>query len=144
MSCPDYLAPRPVIHRLVLEHAGPHPDAAAIAVATVRVLEQAATELLPLIGKLGVNALAARSLRLTQGEFPWLTVTQAPAPELSPLAQIRLDLERQPAAVALAAAVSLIVTFSDLLSTFVGGPLTVTILGQAWRGVVNEGATEGM
>jgi hypothetical protein len=143
MSSSDYLAPRPVIHRLVLEHAGPSPDATAFAGAGVQVFEQAARQLLPLIGERGVNALAARSLRLIQGEFPWLTATEEPVPELSPLAQVHLDLKAQPPAVALAAAVSLLVTFTDLLSTFVGASLTMSILGQAWHGDPDEGAVEG-
>src|SRR3954471_7038138 len=117
MSSADYLAPRPVIHRLVVEHAGPRADAAAFAVAGIQVLEQAARELVPFIGQHGVNALAARSLRLIHHEFPWLTSPPSPAPDSSPLDRVRLDLTRQPPAVALAAAVSLIVTFSDLLAT---------------------------
>jgi hypothetical protein len=142
MSSADYLAPRPVIHRLVVEHAGPSAGAAAFAVAGVQVLEQAARELLPFIGHHGVNALAARSLRLIQDEFPWLTSPPSPVPDSCPLARVRLDLARQPPAVALAAAVSLIVTFSDLLATFVGASLTMTVLRQAWHGAGSE-AVEG-
>jgi hypothetical protein len=128
------LAPRETIHQLLVDHAGPSPDAVAVATAAVHVYGQAAKELIPLIGELGVNALAARSVRLVQREFPWLTTTQGIAPEVSPLAQVHLDLERQAPAVALSVAVALIATFSELLSTFVGAPLTKRLLSQAWRG----------
>jgi len=126
------LAPRDAIHQLLVDRAGPSPDAAAVAAAAVHVYGQAARELIPLIGELGVNALAARSVRLVQREFPWLTTTQGVAPEVSPLAQVHLDLERQAPVVALSVAVALIATFSELLSTFVGAPLTRRLLSQAW------------
>lgn len=135
-------SPRPVIHQLLVDHAGPSPDAAAFATAAVHVYDQAAQELIPLIGELGVNALAARSVRLVQREFPWLTVTQGIGPEVSPLAQVRVDLERQASAVALTAAVALIFTFSELLSTFVGAPLTGRLLSKAWRAGLTDGAME--
>jgi hypothetical protein len=133
-------SPRPVIHQLLVAHAGPSPDAAAVATAAVHVYDQAAQELIPLIGELGVNALAARSVRLIQREYPWLTATQVIAPEVSPLAQVRLDLERQASPVALSAAVSLLATFSELLSMFVGVPLTTRLLSAAWRCGRTDGA----
>jgi hypothetical protein len=130
---------RPVIHRLLIDHAGPSPDAAAFATAAVHVYDRAAQLLIPLIGELGVNALAARSVRLIQAEFPWLTAAQVTAPEVSPLPQVRSDLERQASAVALAAAVALLATFTDLLSAFVGAPLTTRLLSTAWRpGMADE------
>lgn len=143
MSSPATLTtPRPVIYQLLVDHAGPSPDAAAFAFAALHVYEQVAQELTPLIGALGVNALAARSVRLIQPEFPWLTANHGISPEVSPLAQVRLDLERQPPPVALSAAVTLIATFSELLSTFVGAPLTARLLSQAWRGGIPDEAVE--
>jgi hypothetical protein len=136
------LAPRPVIHQLLVDHAGASPDAAAFATAAVHVYDQAAQELIPLIGERGVNALADRTVRLVQREFPWLTAKQGTAPEVSPLAQMRLDLEGQAAPVALSAAVTLIATFSELLSTFVGAPLTRHLLSQAWRGDPTDRSAE--
>ena len=136
------LAPRPVIHQLLVDHAGPSPDAAAFATAAVHVYDQAAQELIPLIGERGVNALADRTARLVQREFPWLTAEQGTAPEVSPLARMRLDLEGQAAPVALSAAVTLIATFSELLSTFVGARLTKHLLSQAWRGDLTDGSVE--
>jgi hypothetical protein len=142
MSPSASLAPRPVIQQMLVDHAGPSPDAAAFATATAHVYDQAAQELIPLIGELGVNALVARSVRLIQREFPWLTVAQGIAPEVSPLAQLRLDLERQATTVALSAAVALLATFSELLSTFIGAPLTRRLLSKAWRGGLTDGALE--
>ena len=136
------LAPPGVIYQLLVHSAGPTPDAAALAVAAVSAYDMAALELIPLIGELGVNALAARSIRLVQREFPWLTATPGIVPEVSPLTQVRLDLERQPPAVALTASVALIAEFSDLLSTFVGAPLTRRLLSKAWRDGIADGALE--
>jgi hypothetical protein len=142
MSSSTSQAPRSMIRQLLVGHAGPSPDAAALAMAAVHAYDQAAHELIPLIGELGVNALVARSVRLVQREFPCLTATQGIAPEISPLAQVRLDLERQAPAVALSAAVALIATFSELLSTFVGAPLTRRLLSRAWCGGMADGALE--
>jgi len=100
MSSPS-LAPRSLVHQLLVSRAGPSPDAAAFAAAAAHVYDQAAQELIPLIGEHGVNALADRSLLLIRREFPWLTAKEEITPEVSPIAQVLVDLERQPPAVAL-------------------------------------------
>jgi hypothetical protein len=142
MSSSTSLAPRSLVHELLVERAGPSPDAAAFAAAAAHIYDQAAQEIIPLIGERGVNALADRSLHLIRREFPWLTAKEEITPEVSPIAQVRLDLERQAPAVALSAGVALIATFSELLSTFVGAPLTQHLLSQAWRGALSDGAIE--
>src|SRR4051794_9026221 len=121
-SCPT-LSPRAVVHRLLVDQAGPAPDAAAFAAAAGHVYHRAAPELIPLIGEHGVNALADRSLLLIRREFPWLTANDEMTPEVSPIGQVVLDLEQQPPVLALSASTALIATFSELLSTFVGGSL---------------------
>jgi hypothetical protein len=55
---------------------------------------------------------------------------------------VMLDLEMQPPAIALSAGVALIATFTELLSTFVGAPLTKLLLSQAWREALTDGAIE--
>src|SRR5882762_7193193 len=101
MSSSTSLAPRSLVHQLLVDRAGPTPDAAAVAVATALLYDQAAQELIPLIGEHGVNALADRSLLLIRREFPWLTAKEEITPEVSPIAQVLVDLERQAPAVAL-------------------------------------------
>jgi hypothetical protein len=142
MSSSTSLAPRSLVHQLLVDRAGPTPDAAAVAMAAALVYDQAAQELIPLIGKHGVNALADRSLLLIRREFPWLTAKDGITPEVSPIGQVILDLEMQAPAIALSAGAALIATFTELLSTFVGAPLTKLLLSQAWREALTDGAIE--
>jgi hypothetical protein len=134
MSPSTNLIPRNLVQQMLVDRAGPSPDAAALSAATAQVYDQAAQELNPLIGEHGVNALAERSLHLMRREFTWLTAKDVLTPEVSPIAQLRLDLERQAPPVALAAGAALIATFTELLSTFLGARLTKHLLGQAWPG----------
>ena len=142
MSSSPSLAPRSGVHQLFVSRAGPSPDAAAFAAAAAHVYDQAAQELIPLIGEHGVNALAERSLLLIRREFPWLTAKEEMTPEVSPLAQVVRDLEGQASGVALSAGIALIVTFRELLSACVGVPLTNHLLRQAWHGALSDGAVE--
>jgi hypothetical protein len=142
MSSSTSLAPRSLVQELLINRAGPSPDAAAYAAAAAHVYDQAAQALIPLIGEHGVNALADRSLILIRREFPWLTANEEITPEVSPLAQVLHDLQGQAPAVALAAGAALIATFSDLLSTCVGASLTKHLLSRAWRGALSDGAVE--
>jgi hypothetical protein len=142
MSPSTSLTPRSLIQQLLVDRAGPSPDAAAFAAATAQVYDQAAQELSPLIGEHGVNALADRSLLLIRREFPWLTAKNEITAEASPIAQLLLDLERQAPPAALAAGAALIATFTGLLSTFLGARLTKHLLGQAWQGALTDDAIE--
>ena len=142
MSFSPSLSQRSLVQRLLVNRAGPSADAAGFAAAAAHVYDQAAQELIPLIGEHGVNALAERSLLLIRREFPWLTAKEEITPEVSPIAQVVRDLEGQAPAVALSAGTALIVTFSELLSTCVGVPLTNHLLSQAWHGALSDGAVE--
>jgi hypothetical protein len=142
MSSSTTLAPRSLVQELLINRAGPSPDAAAYAAAAAHVYDQAAQALIPLIGERGVNALADRSLILIRREFPWLTAKEEITPEVSPIAQVVRDLEGQAPAVAISAGTALIVTFSEMLSTCVGVPLTNHLLSQAWHGALSDGAVE--
>jgi len=142
MSPTTSLAPRALVHRLLVDRAGSSADAAAVAAAAAHVYDQAAQELIPLIGEHGVNALADRSVLLIRREFPWLTAKEEITPEVSPIGRVLLDLEGQAPAVALSAGAALIATFSELLSTFVGAQLTTHLLSQAWHGARVDGVME--
>jgi hypothetical protein len=142
MSPSTPLAPRSLVHQLLVERAEPALDAEAFAAAAAHVYRQAEQQLVPLIGERGVNALADRSLVLIRREFPWLTAREGITPEVSPIGEALLDMEGQPPAVALSAGAALIATFCNLLETFVGAPLTTLLLGHALRGALTDEAVE--
>ena len=100
--------------------------------------DQAAQELIPLIGEHGVNALAERSLfdpagismAHSQGRDYAGGVSYRPGA----FAIWKGRHPRSPSA----AGTALIVTFSELLSTCVGVPLTNHLLRQAWHGAAER------
>jgi hypothetical protein len=126
--------------RALTRHAGSGADAAALAAAARRAYDDLDRASAPLIGQLGVDALTGRALHLAQREYPWLVGTGAPAGE--PFTQVILNLERQDPAVAAEGAAAVFATFTGLLVTFIGEPLTTSLLRQAWPDAFSEATTE--
>ena len=94
--------------------------------------EQLALHVSMLVGRDGFNSLYARSLFLSQSQYPWLAddaeALQAP---------LRFDhlmsmLAAQPQSVAADANRLLLVTLTDILASLIGEPLTAGILKSAW------------
>jgi hypothetical protein len=67
-----------------------------------------------------------------------------PPPEQAegPFAQVIVCLERQDAAVATEAAGAVFATFTGLLVTFIGEPLTAGLLRKAWPDAFSDARTE--
>jgi hypothetical protein len=123
---------------MLAHHAGPAAGAEAVAAAARSAYVDLARASAPLIGQVGVDALTGRAVHLAQREYPWLVHTREPAQAEGPFAQVVLSLERQDAAVATEAAAALFTTFTGLLVTFIGEPLTAGLLRQAWPAAFSD------
>jgi hypothetical protein len=121
-----------VFRRILTREAGSGATALVIAAAARRACEHLAAQLTPVIGDAGIAAICARSLHLTQRNFPGLAQAHAPAQEGAPFALLQLSLEQQEAADAIEAAITLMATVSELLALFIGESLTARLLCEAW------------
>ena len=124
------------------QHAGPTAGAEALAAATRRAYDDLALVSAPLIGRAGVEALTGRALHLSQREYRWLVHTPGPEHAEAPFAQFIFSLERQDPAVATEAAGAVLATFTGLLVTFIGEPLTARLLRKAWPGAFPDAGTK--
>jgi hypothetical protein len=118
--------------KVLEKHAGPTAGADALAAATHRAYEELARVSAPLIGQGGVDALTGRALHLAHQEYPWLAHTREPKQAEETFAQVIVSLKRQDPAVATEAAKAVLATFTGLLVTFIGEPLTAYLLRKAW------------
>ena len=134
------------LRRLALKtlahHAGPAAGAEDLAAAARRAYDDLARASAPLIGQVGVDALTGRALYLAQREYPWLVHTREPDQLEGPFAQVVFSLERQDPAVAAEAAGAVLTTFTGLLVTFIGEPLTARLLRKAWPAAFSDASTE--
>jgi hypothetical protein len=128
--------------RVLAQHAGSAAGAEALAAAAGRAYDDLARASAPLIGQVGVDALTGRALHLAQREYPWLVRTREPEQAEGPFAQGILSLERQDSAVATEAAGAVFATFTGLLVTFIGEPLTAGLLRKAWPDAFSDMSTE--
>lgn len=112
--------------------AGPAPGPGTVAAAAQRAYDDLTRESAPLIGQVGIDALTGRTLYLAQRHYPWLVDTREPEQWAGPFSQIVFCLERQDPAVATEAAGVVFATLTGLLVTFIGQPLTASLLRKAW------------
>ena len=128
--------------RVLTRQAGSTADAAALAAAARRAYDDLARVSAQLIGQVGVDALTRRALHLAQREYPWLVDTREPEHADGPFTQIIVSLKGQDPAVAAEAAGAVFATFTGLLVTFIGEPLTTRLLRQAWPDAFSNASTE--
>jgi hypothetical protein len=121
-----------VFRRMLAREAGTGANAPAIAAAARRVCERFAEQLTPLIGDVGIAAICARSLHLTERNVRGLASVPASAQGDSPFVLVQLSLERQEPAAATEAGVAVLATASELLASFIGEGLTTSLLREAW------------
>ena len=127
---------------ILAHHVGSASSAEALAAAAQRAYDDLARVSAPLIGQLGIDALTGRALHLAQQEYPWLLETPGPERAEGPFAQVVFCLERQDPAVATQAAGAVFATFTGLLVTFIGEPLTARLLRTAWPGAFSDASAE--
>lgn len=85
-----------------------------------------------IIGEDGFSALYERSVSLAQPTFPWLTDITGSIPIHQRFAELRRMLEKQTPSQAREANSVLLLTFTGILATLIGEPLTTRILSAAW------------
>src|SRR5688500_2251900 len=90
--------------KVLAQHAGSAAAAEVVAAAARRAYGALPRVPAPLIGQVGVDALAGRALHLAQREYPWLVHTREPEQAEGAFAQVIVCLERQDPAVATEAA----------------------------------------
>jgi hypothetical protein len=118
--------------RLLAREAGAGGDARAIAAAAHRLCERFARQVSPLIGDAGVAAIWARSLHLTEQQFPSLAPLRSSDQSDAPFGHLQVSLEKQEPTVGTRAAVGLLTSAGDLLALFIGESLTTRLLREAW------------
>lgn len=126
--------PVEAIRKLLAQRAAAAPDASAIAEVTLCTWQQVAARLVPVIGARGVDVLFKRALHLTSKDYPWLANTGDNEGDdgAALLAGIKDRLASREMADAVESSYALLVTFTELLSTMIGPPLTERLLGPVW------------
>jgi len=135
---------REVIDRTLARRAGKAPDARAVAEASIDTWKQVTEQLAPVIGERGVDALVGRSLHVSSKNYPWLASAANDEKGGSRLERLKSRLiDREPdAAAAAAASALLLLTFSTLLATMIGEPLTERLLEPVWAPLEDDGQQE--
>lgn len=114
--------------RRLLAYEGAAGSADECAAAAARVCDKLHAHLDPLLGAAGVQALLARSAKLTRAEHPCLDVSFVDGSTA-----LRERLRAEDPAAATEAAAALFGTFFTLINTFIGERLTTQVLRTAWR-----------
>jgi hypothetical protein len=123
---------RDAIRAALARHAGHVPDAHTTAEAMAATWRLVAVQLAPVIGARGLDVLFSRALQQTTAAFPWLAVAVDRGGSDSPLPSLMLCLAGQHTVTAEEASYTLLLTFTNLLSTLIGEPLTERLLAPVW------------
>lgn len=102
-------------------------DSTMIAEATFTVWQQLASQIDPVIGPYGTEALFNRAIHIISKDFPWLTI-QNHRDDTSQLGNFKQFYELQEPGHAIKASEALLVAFIQLLVTLIGEPLTHQLL----------------
>jgi hypothetical protein len=122
---------RGVIHQFMTRDLGARRDPDELAAAAINICATLLKVLSPLLGNVGSQALFRRSLKLTEGTFPYYREARS-AEDDALLDAVGACLRRQQQDVALEASVALLVAFVELLATFIGERLTWQLLQETW------------
>jgi hypothetical protein len=122
----------PAFERLLARQAGTGTDAPTVAATARRLCEEFAQHLRPLIGDGGVTAICGRSLQLAERRFPGLAPARAAGEHGDPFTHVQRFLEHQDPVVAARAAVTVLALASEVLTSFIGDPLTRLLLHETW------------
>lgn len=140
MTALEPAAMRPLARKMLAQRAGSHAGAKALAAAARGAYDDLVRVSVPLIGQVGVHALADRASHLARREHSCLLETK---PDLAdePFARMIACLERQEPSVAAEAAATVFALLAGLLVAFIGEPLTMQLLRQAWPDVLFDAST---
>lgn len=93
--------------------------------------EHMASQIISLVGEEGFNSLYARSVNLTQQEFPWLGASLMTPPDVPRFAKLKKVLARHAPEQANKANEKLMLTFTSILASLIGDELSIRILCSA-------------
>jgi hypothetical protein len=114
-----------------------------IADTAINLWERMATQIISIVGEDGFNSLYARSIFLTQSEFPLLAAGSLAPQSDHRFAGVKASLEGIAPAQASEANTLLLIKFTDILASLVGEQLTSHILQLAWGiGLSNSAGKE--
>jgi hypothetical protein len=142
MTATENAALRQLAARALMGRAGPQADAAALAAAARRASDELARVLAPVIGRLGIDALAGRAVNLVQREYPWLAATHHPEQAEGLFSYFSISLAQQDPAVGAEAAAAVLATFTGLVVRLIGEPLAMRLMRQAWPDAFSDAGTE--
>jgi hypothetical protein len=142
MTTPEHAALRQLVTRVLFGRAGPNSDAAALATAVRRACDELARVLAPVIGRLGIEALAERAVNLAQQEYVWLEKMPDSEHSEELFSSLTFFLKQQDPAVGADAAAAVLGTFAALLIKMIGAPLATQLIRQAWPDGFPDAATE--
>lgn len=115
-----------LIESIISRHAEKFSDAAVVQ------WELMAAKIIAIVGEGGFNSLYARSVFLTQSTYPWLAACIVAQQQEHRFVALKIAFEAQELAQARAANSALLTTFTDILASLIGDPLTENILHSAW------------
>ena len=142
MTLPEDADLRQMAAEALMHRAGPDADSAALAAAARRASDELARVLAPVMGRLGIDALAGRAVNLVQREYPWLAATHHPEQAEGLFSYFSISLAQQDPAVGAEAAAAVLATFTGLVVRLIGEPLAMRLLRQAWPDAFSAAGTE--
>jgi len=128
----DHSMNREAIRRTLAQHAGPAPDASAVADAVLSTWQRMAAQLAPVIGVRGAEVLFRRALHLTGQAFPWLAADGAEDAKVELYTAVRDRMAGRELVATTTAGNALLTTFVSLLAGLIGDPLTERLLSPVW------------
>jgi len=129
--------------RILADEIGSDADPRTIGLAVVRMCERISHSITPLVGARATEALLARSLRLTYERFPRTIAAARSGVDESLSARVEIAVAQQAPGEARGVALSILVTFSEQLASFVGDTLMTSALRQAWPSFAGDDDFEG-
>ncbi|MGZ9189497.1 MAG: hypothetical protein ACXW39_05515 [Nitrospira sp.] len=132
---------RRVISQITIHYLDTRRDHDELVLAAVGLCETLLKTLFPLLGKGGSLALFRRSLKLTEETFPCYRGALS-AEEDGILHAVGACLRRQKMDAAREATITLLLTFVELLATFIGERLTWQLLQEAWPDILTVSSEE--
>lgn len=114
------------IDRLMAQHTD------SVTAVALDLWQSMATKIISIVGEGGFNSLYARSLFLSQASFPWLDTASCSSQTDTRFVALKQCFEAQSPAQVCAANSLLLITFTDILASLIGEPLTTSILRSAW------------
>jgi hypothetical protein len=121
-----------VFRRILAREAGMGADPPAVAAAALRVCERFAEQMTLLIGDTGVAAICVRTLHLAERNVRGLASVRASVQGDSPFVLLQSALEQEEPAAATEAAIAVLATATELLTSLIGEGLTASLLREAW------------